>query len=244
MDVSIVVSRHINLGPSRDYLIVNLGREVSQHNNSTEKKDHPSNQSLDKPKPPSTIGPSKVEPLRHSCPRSNLRWLQPSGGELYPISLANKSHGSQVNKILNHGAGVVHYPQDSAKTAAIKEAAANGGVESKGANGPALAKSKSSNKRKAKKEKSAKDGSRGEETHYECDEPVKAEPAIEANEADTEGSLDKSELFKKLSSIKKKKSKEGDSAAKAAAAEAAVRVARLAAGKKKDKNHYNQQPVR
>ncbi|AQK90601.1 hypothetical protein ZEAMMB73_Zm00001d008759 [Zea mays] len=48
-----------------------------------------------------------------------------------------------------------------------------------------------------------------------------------------------------MASMKKKRSsKETDTGAKIAAAEATARSARLAAAKKKEKSHYNQQPVR
>jgi hypothetical protein len=119
-------------------------------------------------------------------------------------------------------------------------------VEDKGPGGtPSLTESKSSKRRKAKKEKSFKEG-------RDVDIPPTPESESGAKEEDSNGeehgegsTVDPKEILKRMTSLKKKKSmKEGDSAAKAAAAEVSARAARLAAAKKKEKNHYNQQPVR
>jgi hypothetical protein len=118
--------------------------------------------------------------------------------------------------------------------------------EDKGPGGtPSLTESKSSKRRKAKKEKSFKEG-------RDVDIPPTPESESGAKEEDSNGeehgegsTVDPKEILKRMTSLKKKKSmKEGDSAAKAAAAEVSARAARLAAAKKKEKNHYNQQPVR
>ncbi|CAM6025002.1 unnamed protein product [Sphagnum balticum] len=102
--------------------------------------------------------------------------------------------------------------------------------------------SKSSKRRKAKKEKSFKD----------ADVPLT--PSSEAGIREEDSSVadlgdavttDPKEVLRRLATLKKKKSmKDADAAAKAAASEAAARAARLAAAKKKEKTHYNQQPVR
>lgn len=114
--------------------------------------------------------------------------------------------------------------------------------------GPVLTESKSSKRRKAKKDKPLQKDEKEDETT--CDQLEasipKDETSVENMEKEPDSvTSDPKEILKKLASVKKKKSfKESDSAAKAAAAEAAARAARLAALKKKEKNHYNQQPVR
>lgn len=102
--------------------------------------------------------------------------------------------------------------------------------------------SKSSKRRKAKKEKSFKD----------ADVPLT--PSSEAGIREEDSSVadlgdavttDPKEVLRRLATLKKKKSmKDADASPKAAASEAAARAARLAAAKKKEKTHYNQQPVR
>uniref|UniRef100_A0A1D1YSR9 Uncharacterized protein n=1 Tax=Anthurium amnicola TaxID=1678845 RepID=A0A1D1YSR9_9ARAE len=69
--------------------------------------------------------------------------------------------------------------------------------------------------------------------------------SMEPAKEDDASTVDVKERLKKMASMKKKKSgKEVDVAAKGAAVEAAARSAKLAAAKKKEKSHYNQQPVR
>ncbi|KAJ7550320.1 hypothetical protein O6H91_07G094800 [Diphasiastrum complanatum] len=121
----------------------------------------------------------------------------------------------------------------------------NGQLELKG--GSAIVpESKTSKRRKAKKEKSFKEGKDGE---------ISMSVDVETERKDEENGLengqvstvpaDPKEVLKKLASLKKKRSmKDSDAAAKAAAAEASARAAKFAAAKKKEKNHYNQQPVR
>eukprot|EP00249_Psilotum_nudum_P022589 c28575_g2_i3 orf=443-1399(-) len=102
--------------------------------------------------------------------------------------------------------------------------------------------SKSARRRKAKKEKSFKEGK-----DNEVPPTPDADGGFKDNDVtdDTNSAPDPKEVLKRIASLKKKKSaKESDIAAKAAAAEASVRAAKLAAAKKKEKNHYNQQPVR
>ncbi|GKD09085.1 hypothetical protein Tco_1188770 [Tanacetum coccineum] len=97
--------------------------------------------------------------------------------------------------------------------------------------------------KKKKKEKSSKDTKDQEELTNEPETVVSTEPTRSEQAEDLSG-LDMKEKLKKIASMKKKKSnKEMDGAAKAAASEAAARNARLAVAKKKEKRHYNQQPV-
>lgn len=129
--------------------------------------------------------------------------------------------------------------KEAVEVAETKGVDAIASVNGKEEPGSAMAESKSSKRRKAKREKSCK-----EESVEETDGLSKDESAVEDVEASA-APVDRSEMLKKLSSMKKKKPfKENDSAAKAAAAEAAARAVKLAAAKKKEKTHYNQQPVR
>ncbi|KAJ7553185.1 hypothetical protein O6H91_06G087300 [Diphasiastrum complanatum] len=121
----------------------------------------------------------------------------------------------------------------------------NGETEQKGAT-PLLTESKSSKRRKPKKEKSFKEGKNGDiSLMADLESGGKDEVnGLQDGEPSTV-SADPKEVLKKLASLKKKKSmKDSDAAAKAAAAEASARAAKLAAAKKKEKHHYNQQPVR
>ena len=107
-------------------------------------------------------------------------------------------------------------------------------------NAPAPTESKTSKKKK-KKDKLSKEVKDSEQSNgidaSGLDEGVNnTEPTEEDNSA-----VDMKERLKKMASMRKKKSnKEMD----AAAIEAAARSARLAAAKRKEKIHYNQQPVR
>ena len=78
------------------------------------------------------------------------------------------------------------------------------------------------------------------------DQPKGPEDNAGAEQAEEDASgIDVKEWLKKMASVRKKKSnKEFDAAARAAAIDAAARSARHVAAKKKEKNHYNQQPVR
>ncbi|CAD6343194.1 unnamed protein product [Miscanthus lutarioriparius] len=70
-------------------------------------------------------------------------------------------------------------------------------------------------------------------------------PLESKNSKKKKSKKERQERIKKVAFMKKKKSsKEMDAAAKIAASEAAARSARLATAKKKEKSHYNQQPVR
>ncbi|KAB2629419.1 nucleolar protein 12 [Pyrus ussuriensis x Pyrus communis] len=83
----------------------------------------------------------------------------------------------------------------------------------------------------------------GSTKHLEATNELSEVTEAEQTEEDT-SNIDMKERLKKVVSVKKKKfSKELDAVAKAAAQEVATRRARLAAAKKKEKNHYNQQPV-
>ncbi|KAG6468744.1 hypothetical protein ZIOFF_073437 [Zingiber officinale] len=110
----------------------------------------------------------------------------------------------------------------------------------------ASSESKNPKKKKHKKEKSSKEAKEQEEqqlpgldTSNKCpEEVVAADPGGDTSGVDVE-------RIKKMASVRKKKTgKEMDTAAKVAAVEAAARSARLAAVKKKEKSHYNQQPAR
>uniref|UniRef100_A0A8R7JZS8 Uncharacterized protein n=1 Tax=Triticum urartu TaxID=4572 RepID=A0A8R7JZS8_TRIUA len=99
--------------------------------------------------------------------------------------------------------------------------------------------SKTSKKKKAKKDKSSKEAEETLDQNNVVDGAASVEPDEDV------ASVDVKERIKKVASMKKKKSsKEMDAAAKIAASEAAARRAKLEAAKKKDKNHYNQQPLR
>lgn len=108
-------------------------------------------------------------------------------------------------------------------------------------------------KKKKKKDKPSKEAKElpeqpsGKEPR---DEPNGTEAGNGVDETEVEKRVDTpaadiKERLKKVASAKKKKTgKDTVSAAKAAANEAALRSAKLAAAKKKEKSHYNQQPVR
>lgn len=113
------------------------------------------------------------------------------------------------------------------------------GVETKKDTASAPTESKTSKKKK-KKDKASKAKDSHEQTNGQDNEATGKMVA----ENDTSAG-DMKERLKKMASGKKKKStKEMDIGAKVASQEAAARSARLAAAKKKEKNHYNQQPVR
>lgn len=120
------------------------------------------------------------------------------------------------------------------------EEAGDGDDDCRTGENPSLTNSKSSKRRKAKKEKSFKERD-GEVVPTPDSEQKEEDPVEEIGEP-----LDPKEVLKRMQSLKKKKSSStGETtAAKAAAAEAAARAAKLAAAKKKEKSHYNQQPVR
>jgi hypothetical protein len=126
---------------------------------------------------------------------------------------------------------------DDAKSFVAGKKGADETAGKKKEDAPAPPETKNSKKKKSKKEKSPKEP---KETHDQADgseEAAGAEP-----DKDTI-SVDVKERIKKVASMKKKKSsKEMDAAAKIA--EAAARSAKLAVAKKKEKNHYNQHPVR
>lgn len=131
---------------------------------------------------------------------------------------------------------------ESSEAAKDKDVGPNGDGEKK--DNPTT-ESKSAKKKK-KKDKSSK------EVKELQDQPNNSEVGNGSEEAATEAqqtedisAVDVKERLKKMASMKKKKSsKEMDAAAKAAAQEAKERNARLAAAKKKEKGHYNQQPLR
>ncbi|KAL6530782.1 hypothetical protein OROGR_014642 [Orobanche gracilis] len=131
-------------------------------------------------------------------------------------------------------------PSDVAKDS--KEGQSNGDAD-RDNNAPTEPKNA---KKKKKKDKASKEGKESEDRPNSSDalngpdETTGTEPADE----DASG-IDVKEKLKKMASVKKKKSgKEMGAAARSAALEAAARSARLAAAKKKEKNHYNQQPMR
>ncbi|XP_042446944.1 nucleolin-like [Zingiber officinale] len=110
----------------------------------------------------------------------------------------------------------------------------------------ASSESKNPKKKKHKKEKSSKEAKEQEEqqlpgldtSNKGPEEVVAADPGGDTSGVDVE-------RIKKMASVRKKKTgKEMDTSAKVAAVEAAARSARLAAVKKKEKSHYNQQPAR
>ncbi|KAI4379909.1 hypothetical protein MLD38_006147 [Melastoma candidum] len=123
-----------------------------------------------------------------------------------------------------------------------KDGELDGEVEKKD-NAPGESKT---SKKKKKKERSSKEAEDAQ------DQPKNTETlngTVENAETEQRGedvsSVNVKERLKKMASVKKKKpGKEVDSAARAAAQEAAARNAKLASAKKKEKSHYNQQPVR
>ncbi|GMH10821.1 hypothetical protein Nepgr_012662 [Nepenthes gracilis] len=104
----------------------------------------------------------------------------------------------------------------------------------------AASESKSTKKKKKDKAKETQEPLNSADVTGEQNEAAGAEQAEEeVSTVDVKGRL------RKVASSKKKKiNKELDAASKAAALEVATRSAKLAAAKKKEKNHYNQQPVR
>jgi hypothetical protein len=107
---------------------------------------------------------------------------------------------------------------------------------------PSLVGSKSSKRRKVKKEKPFKD------IHVpsmpKSEAGTKEESAGDAGDGNSVAP-DPEEVLRWLATLKKKKSmKDADAAAKAGASETATRATRLAAAKKREKPHYNQQPLR
>ncbi|KAL7164368.1 hypothetical protein ACSBR2_040306 [Camellia fascicularis] len=101
-------------------------------------------------------------------------------------------------------------------------------------------------KKKKKKDKSSKEEKEPQDQPNSSDIINGSKETARTEQAEDDMSaVDVKERLKKIASAKRKKSnKELDGAAKAAAMEATARSARLAAAKKKEKNHYNQQPVR
>ncbi|KZV28005.1 hypothetical protein F511_35233 [Dorcoceras hygrometricum] len=124
-----------------------------------------------------------------------------------------------------------------------KEGELSGDAEAKG---PAPSVSKTS-KRKKKKDKVSKDEKESQDLP-KCPEVPDSQEQEETAEAvqlvEDASAVDVKERLKKVLSKKKKSGKEMDAATRTASMEAAARSARLAAAKKKEKNHFNQQPTR
>ncbi|KAH7438812.1 hypothetical protein KP509_04G032300 [Ceratopteris richardii] len=137
--------------------------------------------------------------------------------------------------------------EGSLEVSARKEAHSKG----HGEKGSVPSESKSSRRRRPKKGKPLpkEGGDETDDNDFLTSKEDEASSALEKDAScasqDTEARPgDKNKVTNKLSAVKKKKSKDSDSAAKAAAAEAAVRAAKIAAAKRKEKAHYNQHPVR
>lgn len=102
--------------------------------------------------------------------------------------------------------------------------------------------SKSSRKKKDKSSKGQKDSQ--DQSDGAADVGHSTSETVGTEKEEDASATDVKERLKKITSMKKKKSsKEMDAAPRAAANEAAARNAKLAAAKKKEKAHYNQQPV-
>lgn len=115
------------------------------------------------------------------------------------------------------------------------------GVETKETTA-ALAPTESKTSKKKKKKDKASKAKDFQEQVYSQDNGAATGNVVTENDT---SAGDMKERLKKMASGKKKKSnKEMDTGAKVASQEAAARSARLAAAKKKEKNHYNQQPMR
>ncbi|XP_055820653.1 uncharacterized protein LOC129889397 [Solanum dulcamara] len=100
-------------------------------------------------------------------------------------------------------------------------------------------------KKKKKKDKASKEAKESEDQPNSVGATIQPEETGGAEQVEDASTVDMKEKLKRVASAKKKKSgKETDGAARAAATEAAARSARLAAAKKKEKSHYNQQPMR
>ncbi|KAM0933414.1 hypothetical protein DsansV1_C35g0228711 [Dioscorea sansibarensis] len=120
----------------------------------------------------------------------------------------------------------------------------NGETEKKD-NAPAASESKISKKKKAKKDKTSREVKDLQEQPNGGDTNTPDEVSGTQPTDKDAPAVDVKERIKKVAPMRKKKSsKEMDPAAKAAAQEAATRNARVATSKRKDKNHYNQQPIR
>lgn len=132
---------------------------------------------------------------------------------------------------------------DSHGIARGKNAESNGEMAKK-ENALVESKSAKKKKKKDKSSKEVKESSQGQPEGIDAGND-EAEEAGENKKLEEASAVDVKERLKKVASVKKKKSsKEMDAAARAAASEAAARSAKLAATKKKEKIHYNQQPVR
>lgn len=137
-------------------------------------------------------------------------------------------------------------PSDVFAGVTSKKTDGQNGENEKKDNAPAASESKISKKKKAKKDKSSREAKDSQEQPNGGDTNTPDEVSGTQPADKDAPAVDVKEKIKKVGSIKKKKSsKEMDPAAKAAAQEVATRNARLAAtSKRKDKNHYNQQPIR
>lgn len=152
-----------------------------------------------------------------------------------PVALAPKDAERQLSKKELKKKGLEELDALLAEMGISGQDQSNG-TEGRKENASAPSESKTSKKKKLKKDKQPNGA------HVD----VVPEEASTAKDTEEDASgIDVKERLKKVVFMKKKKTgKEMDAAARAAAIEVAARSARLAAAKKKEKNHYNQQPVR
>ncbi|XP_039144065.1 LOW QUALITY PROTEIN: uncharacterized protein LOC120281264 [Dioscorea cayenensis subsp. rotundata] len=156
-----------------------------------------------------------------------------------------KKENEEFHAILNE-LGISSIDNNAEQGVTSKKTDGQNGENEKKDNAPAASESKISKKKKAKKDKSSREAKDSQEQPNGGDTNTPDEVSGTQPADKDAPAVDVKEKIKKVGSIKKKKSsKEMDPAAKAAAQEVATRNARLAAtSKRKDKNHYNQQPIR
>ncbi|KAH7657298.1 hypothetical protein IHE45_17G013000 [Dioscorea alata] len=156
-----------------------------------------------------------------------------------------KKENEEFHAILNE-LGISSKDNNAGQGVSSKKSDEQNGENEKKDNAPAASESKISKKKKSKKDKSSREAKDSQEQPNGGDTNTPDEVSGTQPADKDEPAVDVKEKIKKVASMKKKKSsKEMDPAAKAAAQEVATRNARLAAtSKRKDKNHYNQQPIR
>lgn len=177
-------------------------------------------------------GDEDVEEEAEAEPEAPVQ-TEPVAQKPLPVTLAPKDTERQLSKKELKKKGLEELDALLAEMGISGQDQSN---EGKKENALAPSESKTSKKKKPKKDK--------QPNGVHADVITEEASVAKDTEEDTSG-VDVKERLKKVVSMKKKKTgKEMDTAARAAAIEAAARSARLAAAKKKEKNHYNQQPVR
>ncbi|KAM3378777.1 hypothetical protein P3S68_011190 [Capsicum galapagoense] len=100
-------------------------------------------------------------------------------------------------------------------------------------------------KKKKKKDKASKEVKESVDQSNNVDATIRPGETGRAGQVEDVSAVDMKEKLKRVALAKKKKfRKETDAAARVAANEVAAQSARIAAAKKKENSHYNQQPMR